>query len=126
MGFTDTSAGAVFGWQWDFGDQSFGSGQNPVHAYSAPGFYSVSLTVGGPGGENTATRNDLVRILPADADVNKDGVIDLLDLVLVLKIITEQAVALESQPGSGLGGDGRVGMTEAIYILRYLYEGPGF
>jgi len=32
-------------WYWDFGDGTFSSAQDPVHAYSNPGTYEVTLTV---------------------------------------------------------------------------------
>jgi hypothetical protein len=39
--FSGYSAAPVSSWSWNFGDGSSGSGQNPVHIYEAPGFYSV-------------------------------------------------------------------------------------
>ncbi|MCB0843936.1 MAG: T9SS type A sorting domain-containing protein [Bacteroidetes bacterium] len=42
--FTDISSNAI-SWNWDFGDGSFSTQQNPVHSYSAPGTYQVTLTV---------------------------------------------------------------------------------
>lgn len=38
-------------WSWDFGDGSASSEQNPVHFYTNPGFYNVSLV----SGNNTCT-----------------------------------------------------------------------
>ncbi|MEZ4827407.1 MAG: PKD domain-containing protein [Bacteroidia bacterium] len=46
--FTDQSAnssGNINTWIWDFGDGNTSSLQNPVHAYTAPGVYPVSLIV---------------------------------------------------------------------------------
>jgi len=42
--FTDQSIGANE-WYWNFGDGTNSNVQNPVHLYSAPGVYSVSLRV---------------------------------------------------------------------------------
>jgi PKD repeat protein len=42
--FTDQSIGAD-DWEWDFGDGNTSTQQNPVHIYSSPGEYSVSLVV---------------------------------------------------------------------------------
>lgn len=36
--------GATYQWAWDFGDGDTSTNQNPQHAYSDPGTYSVSLT----------------------------------------------------------------------------------
>jgi PKD repeat protein len=51
--FTNTSTGDS-SWQWDFGDTSGSSAQNPSHLYLATGDYSVSLTINGTG--DTATK----------------------------------------------------------------------
>ncbi len=34
-----------YSWYWDFGDDSTSTEQNPTHAYTAPGNYTVTLTV---------------------------------------------------------------------------------
>jgi gliding motility-associated-like protein len=44
VNFTDASVDAV-SWQWNFGDGSTASVQNPAHQYLAPGEYEVCLTV---------------------------------------------------------------------------------
>lgn len=43
--FTDLSTGNPNAWLWDFGDGATSSEKNPVHIYTAPGHYSVSLTI---------------------------------------------------------------------------------
>lgn len=43
--FTDTSTGNVTSWFWDFGDGSNSTSQNPIHTYSGPGSYTVTLNV---------------------------------------------------------------------------------
>jgi len=47
--FTDLSSGAPTSWYWDFGDRATDTSQNPLHTYTAPGAYSVRLTVTGGG-----------------------------------------------------------------------------
>lgn len=43
--FLDSSTGYPTMWAWDFGDGNTASGTaNPVHIYSEPGIYTVSLT----------------------------------------------------------------------------------
>ncbi len=68
--FTDTSQGEITEWQWNFGDGFQGLEQNPAHTYSLSGTYTVSLTVKGPGGEDTEVRNDYVtaNLVPVSAD----------------------------------------------------------
>ena len=42
--FTDLSTNAA-SWYWDFGDNTFSTDQNPIHAYSGTGIYFVCLTI---------------------------------------------------------------------------------
>ena len=57
--FTDTStsdAESIASWQWDFGDGSSSTAQNPSHTYAAGGSYTVKLTVtDSAGGEDTTS-----------------------------------------------------------------------
>ena len=48
VNFTDTSlsSGLIDFWEWDFGDGSTASIQNPTYTYSAGGTYNVCLIVG--------------------------------------------------------------------------------
>ena len=49
--FTSTSAGqGITSYQWNFGDNQTGTGQNASHTYAQPGTYNVTLTVAGAGG----------------------------------------------------------------------------
>lgn len=59
--FTDTSSGTVARRHWDFGDDRPSRGNTVQRAWSAPGFYTVTLTVTGTDSESTATRVFLVQ-----------------------------------------------------------------
>ncbi len=50
--FKDLSENATK-WKWDFGDGSGSTKQNPTHAYSAAGVYTVSLTAGNSNGTDS-------------------------------------------------------------------------
>ena len=55
-GSTDTD-GTIAGYAWDFGDNATGTGSKPNHTYSAPGSYTVKLTVtDNSGATDTATK----------------------------------------------------------------------
>jgi PKD repeat protein len=41
--FTDLSTGGPVRWLWDFGDGDTAQTQNPMHAFSAPGTYTITL-----------------------------------------------------------------------------------
>ena len=46
VSFSDYSTNNPTYWNWDFGDGTGSSIQNPTHTYNAPGVYTYSLTVG--------------------------------------------------------------------------------
>jgi len=58
--FTDASFGNITSRMWDFGDGMSSGAVNPGHLYSAPGRYSVSLTVTSPTATRTTTKTDLI------------------------------------------------------------------
>ncbi|MBW7989062.1 MAG: PKD domain-containing protein, partial [Planctomycetes bacterium] len=60
--FTDISTGQVLSRLWDFGDGTTSSEQNPNHTYQNIGFYTVSLTLVGPGGSDTETKKDYIQV----------------------------------------------------------------
>src|SRR6185503_54783 len=60
--FGDLTTGAVTSWAWDFGDGATASEQNPVHVYTTPGVYGVTLTATRPGGGNARTRSSLITV----------------------------------------------------------------
>jgi PKD repeat protein len=54
--FTDQSYdpdGYIVSWDWDFGDGSTSTLQNPIHTYASDGTYNVSLTVTDNEGANS-------------------------------------------------------------------------
>lgn len=62
VNFTSAATGSVTSYAWSFGDGGTSTQQNPAHAYAAPGSYTVSLTVKGPGGESTTTKQGYVTV----------------------------------------------------------------
>jgi PKD repeat protein len=64
VSFTDLSTGTVTARLWNFGDGATSTLQNPSHVY-APGTYTVSLTVSGPGGMDTETKPGLIVVANA-------------------------------------------------------------
>ena len=61
--FTDSSAGNVTSWAWDFGDGTTSSLSAPTHVYALPGTYDVSLTVAGPAGSDMRLLASAVRVI---------------------------------------------------------------
>ena len=60
--FSDSSTGTISTWLWNFGDGETSNKQHPKHTYKSSGQYSVSLTISGPGGTNSLTRNQLISV----------------------------------------------------------------
>ncbi len=61
--FTDLSKYATE-WEWDFGDGTSSTEQNPMHTYSAAGNYTVTLTVNNEAGTDTETKAGYIIINP--------------------------------------------------------------
>jgi PKD repeat protein len=65
--FTDTSKYSPTTWYWDFGDLASGVSnsstlQNPMHNFSSPGNYTVSLTACNGNGCNTITKTNWISV----------------------------------------------------------------
>jgi autotransporter-associated beta strand protein len=61
--FTDLSTGVITSRLWNFGDSTaFDTTKNPVHTFTKPGSYTVTLTVTGPGGTNSSIQAALIYV----------------------------------------------------------------
>ncbi|MBX3176524.1 MAG: PKD domain-containing protein [Candidatus Hydrogenedentes bacterium] len=61
--FTDESevgTAAITSWTWDFGDGAMSMDQNPLHTYTEPGVYTVSLAIETAAGNDRIERPDLI------------------------------------------------------------------
>lgn len=77
VSFADTSSqgsAPITAWEWNFGDRSpIGTEQNPNHIYTAPGLYTVSLTVTTAAGTDKETKVQFVNVAGAPvADFTSD------------------------------------------------------
>jgi PKD repeat protein len=67
--FFDESYHSVSNWSWDFGDGQILTGtdplvhKNPIHTYTEPGVYNVTLTVGNGTEQISTTETAFVRVL---------------------------------------------------------------
>jgi PKD repeat protein len=70
--FTDHSTdlnGNITTWQWNFGDNTNSTLQNPTHNYEDNGVYTVTLTIDDDeGATNTTTQNIIITNTPPIAD----------------------------------------------------------
>jgi len=64
VAFTDhsTSTMGITSWSWDFGDGGTSNAQSPSHTYTAPGTYTVQLTVVDACGDDKAVKVEYVRV----------------------------------------------------------------
>lgn len=56
VNFKDESIGEIESWQWDFGDGTGATAQNPVHQYKQAGRYIVILYIVGPEGKSRMSK----------------------------------------------------------------------
>ncbi len=83
--FRDQSTGTITSWSWDFDNDGIedSDDQNPEHSYNEMGIYTVKLTI-----SDGVLSDDEIKIDCITAcsryDVNKDGVIDILDVQLII------------------------------------------
>ncbi len=63
VAFTDRSTGGqITSWAWNFSDGGSANIQNPTYVFNAAGTFNVILTVSGPGGTSTFTRQIVVNV----------------------------------------------------------------
>lgn len=86
--------------------------------FSAPGYRSLTVSDVVVLEGNAARLDVSLRpeILPGD--VNDDGKIDLADFILAIRAVIEKALDLYKD--ADVSGDARIGLEEAVYILREL------
>ena len=74
VSFRDTSSGEVSSVRWSFGDGGSSSGSSVSHTFRSEGSYTVTLTVSGPGGTDSASRTIGVRAKPAALPPRPDNI----------------------------------------------------
>ena len=62
VSFIDNSTESPTSWLWDFGNGGTSTAQNPEHAYTAMGGYTVNLTVANSIGSNTTSKYGYVLV----------------------------------------------------------------
>jgi PKD repeat protein len=71
--FIDQSTGAPTSWQWDFGDGTKSTEKNPLHQYTGPGKFTVTLKVSNANGQDSTAKADfIVTTLAPVADFRAD------------------------------------------------------
>ena len=60
--FTDLSDSSPTYWNWDFGDGTSSTLQNPTHSYVTVGSYTISLRAGGSGMGDDEVKTDYITV----------------------------------------------------------------
>jgi len=96
--FTDTSTGNPTSWQWSFGDGATSTAQNPNHAFSATGAYTVTLIVGN--GERTSSYIRTITVGSPSALIPPDRRVDWSYAGIPGGIPARTAIATTVYPGA--------------------------
>ncbi len=63
---TSDGVSPIASWSWDFGDGQTSAEQNPTHTYTAPGIYTVTLTVTDESGAQATASLARAVVVPSD------------------------------------------------------------
>ena len=123
--FSDTSTGNATARLWDFGDCETSTKQNPEHIYTAPGNYTVALTINND--LSTETKHDYIKVTPLlFGDIDENGQINQADTLHVLQMVVG-LVDLENKPKPGsekfqktdVNRNGVIDVGDALFIAQY-------
>lgn len=123
VSFTDQSTNGPATWNWDFGNGSLSTVQNPTIVYSQPGTYSVTLVVTNANGTHGVTKTNYITVNPSPSPTF------VADLTLTCAPATVHFTDM-SNPGGGSitdwfwnFGDGN---TSTQQNPSHTYTTPGF
>ncbi len=68
VSFTDESTDQPTSWSWTFGDGASSTAQNPSHAYTSAGSYTVSLTATNAQGSDGETKTNYITVTEPSAN----------------------------------------------------------
>ena len=94
--FTDLSENATE-WNWDFGDGSNSTEQNPMHTYFAAGTYTVTFIVNNSEGSNTVTKYSYITAAKSEDSIIEGRV----PLSVQFKDLSEDATSWKWSFGDG-------------------------
>ncbi|PWR71786.1 hypothetical protein DLD82_12970 [Methanospirillum stamsii] len=117
---TDMSSGEITDWKWDFGDGKVNRGKNPTHTYYDSGKYSITLTVKGPGGKNSITKDIIAS--PPPVPLNADFSCNNYEGNVPLKVKFNDASAGQINGWVWRFGDGEI---SAEQNPEHVYDEPG-
>ncbi len=118
---TATGGQEPYVYSWDFGDGTrLQAGATVTHSFGRPGEYPVSVVVSDSRGKmvwQEVMVSEETGRLPED--LNNDHRVTLLDSVLSQQVMTGQDPSEPIVPGADVNRDSRIGMAEAVQVLRH-------
>ena len=122
--FNDESQEKPTSWEWDFGDGTPPSTeQNPVHIYTKPGVYAVTLIATNTAGSSEMAKEETIVVQRAQTDLNSDGLIDNLDVQLIASALGSRGDDTGFIETADLNRDGIIDLRDAaLYSAALLIE----
>ena len=120
--FSDNSTGSPTNWNWDFGNGTVSTQQNPVTTFINPGIYTVKLTAGNTAGSNSTVKTQYITVY--DKPVVKFTVNDSADCVPFNSNFTDLST---TSPGSIAAWQWEFddGSFSNLQHPQHLYNQPG-
>jgi len=120
--FLNLTPGEFTKYLWDFGDNSSGTEEDPTHVYSAPGIYTVSLTLVDNFGFATETKVNYIHIFPVSSSMINP------DFVATPATGTDPQMVqfwVSGGEGKSVLWDFGDGTSSELLNPKHMYEGPG-
>jgi len=121
LGWNGNSNPPIVNYAWNFGDNNITSGYYPTiaHTYAAAGNYTVSLNIiDASGFTGNITQTLTVQNSTLVGDINGDGVVNILDAILLANAFGSTPGSPTWNPAADLNGDGVVNILDAILLAN--------
>ena len=122
VSFTDASTNSPTSWAWSFGDSSSSTLQNPTHAYSSLGLYTVNLTVANLNGTSTLSRVSYINVTNTTPTVVTDADITMSPSFVLTLHVTDSSTGNAIPDVTLLDPNGNTyNTTTGTFTLSYGY-----
>jgi PKD repeat protein len=121
--FSDLSTGSPTAWSWNFGDFSASTLQNPTHAYSALGLYTVNLTVSNLNGTSTLSKTSYINVTNGTPSGITDADITMAPSFVLTLHVTDSSTGSAIPDVTLLDSNGNTyTTTNGTFYLSYPYS----